>query len=125
MTRTDLTIQERNGIIRSFELETFRVQKLTKPLQEFRYFDGLDGGAQMNGRWSTPSWIGSPSERISRLALPNNQATRAAGVELQPGTTVFRGSVAPQLQYGPRLTGGAPQTYNASGPRAKIWEINQ
>jgi hypothetical protein len=103
-------------------LETFRVRTLTSPLAEFRYFDGLPGGAGLNGRWSTSSWIDAPAERISSLALPNNQATRAANVTLQSGTTVFEGVVAPQLKFGQNLTGGAPQKYNASGPRAVIVE---
>jgi hypothetical protein len=77
----------------------------------------------MNGRWSTPQWFETPAERISNLALPNNQATRAASVTLQPGTTVFQGIVAPQLNFGQNLTGGAAQTYNAVGPRAIIKEL--
>jgi hypothetical protein len=122
-TRPDLSIAERNGIIRAFDLPSFRVETLTGRASEFRYFDGLPNGAGLPGRWSTSQWIASPSDRIRLLALPNNQATRAATVTLQPGTTVFRGTVAPQLQYGPNLTGGALQTYSAAGPRAVFGEI--
>lgn len=63
------------------------------------------------------------AERISNLALPTNQTTRAASVTLQPGSTVFQGTVAPQLNFGPNLTGGAAQTYNALGPRAIFKEL--
>lgn len=97
--RSDLTVTERNNIIKAFELETFRVRTPDTELTEFRYFDGLDDGAGLNGRWSTPNWIDSPEDRISILVLPNNQATRAATVKLQPGTTVFQGTVAPQLKF--------------------------
>lgn len=122
-TRPDLPVGERNQIIRAFELETFRVERLTAPTSEFRYFDGLDGGAGLAGRWSTSEWLSSPADRISRLALPGNQATRAAEVILQPGTTVFRGTVAPQPRFGPHLVGGSPQSYNAAGPYAVFREI--
>lgn len=122
-TRPDLTVTERNNIIKSFELETFRVKTLDAELTEFRYFDGLDDGAGLNGRWSTSNWIDNPGDRISILALPNNQATRAATVKLQPGTTVFQGTVAPQLKFGPNLTGGGSQSFNVLGPRAIIEEI--
>ncbi|ROH83778.1 hypothetical protein ED236_12250 [Pseudomethylobacillus aquaticus] len=120
-TRPDLTITERNQIIKAFDLETFRVNTLTSPTIEFRFFDGVNAG--LNGRWSTPQWLSTPTERVTTLALPNNQATRAATVTLQPGSTVFQGTVAPQLRYGPNLTGGGMQTYNAAGPRAVIKEV--
>ena len=122
-TRPDLTVAERNQIIKAFDLESFRVNTLSSPVTEFRYFDGLEGGAGLSGRWSTPQWLDAPADRISNLALPNNQATRAAAVTLQPGATVFHGIVAPQLKYGSNLTGGAPQTFNAAGPRAVIEEL--
>lgn len=114
---------ERNEIIKAFELESFRVKTLSSPINEFRYFDGLPGGANLNGRWSTSQWFDTPTERITKLALPNNQATRAATVTLQPGTTVFQGTVAPQFRFSPNLSGGGLQTYNAMGPRAVIKEI--
>ncbi|MCU7850480.1 MAG: hypothetical protein KZQ89_21385 [Candidatus Thiodiazotropha sp. (ex Lucinoma kastoroae)] len=122
-TRPDLTVAERNQIVKAFDLESFRVNTISSPVTEFRYFDGLESGTGLNGRWSTSQWFGTPAERISNLALPNNQATRAATVTLQSGTTIFQGKVAPQLKYGPNLTGGAPQTYNAIGPRAVIEEL--
>ena len=122
-TRPDLTIAERNQIIKAFDLESFRITIINSPVTEFRYFDGLDGGAGLYGRWSTPQWLNLPEDRISILALPNNQATRAATVTLQPGTTVFQGTVAPQFKFGPNLMGGGQQTYNALGPWAVIKEL--
>lgn len=77
----------------------------------------------MYGRWSTPQWSLTPEERMTNLALPKNEATRAATVTLQPGTTVFQGGVAPQIEFGPNLTGGGAQTYNAKGPKAIIKEV--
>lgn len=122
-TRPDLTIGERNQIIKSFDLMSFRVNTLSSPVTEFRYYDGLPSGAGVSGRWSTPAWYAAPADRISNLALPNNQATYAATVQLQPGTTVFQGLAAPQLKFGPSLTGSGLQTYNAAGPRAIIKEL--
>lgn len=125
-TRLDLTVTERNQIIKNFDLESFRVNTLSSPVTEFRYFDGLpisEGGASMSGRWSTTQWFETPAERITNLALPTNQATRAASVTLQPGTTVFQGTVAPQLNIGQHLTGGATQTYNVLGPRSIFMEL--
>ncbi|MBZ2190595.1 hypothetical protein K8B33_15925 [Alcanivorax sp. JB21] len=119
--RPDLPVSERNQLIRAFDLETFRVNTLAQELTEFRYFDGVN--AQLGGRWSTSEWLSTPQSRIERLALPNNNATQAATVRLQPGTTVFQGRVAPQTQYGSHLTGGADQTYNVLGPRAIIEEL--
>lgn len=121
--RPDLTVAERNQIIKAFDLESFRVSTITREVTEFRYFDNLPDGAGLSGRWSTPQWLETPAERIGVLALPNNQATRAATVTLQPGSTIFTGTVAPQLRYGPNLTGGGLQTYNAVGPRAVIEEL--
>jgi hypothetical protein len=118
--RADLTATERNQIIKAFDLQTLKVQKLNSTLTEYRYYDGV--GAQMGGRWSTPQWLVTPEERISQLALPNNQATKAAIVELQPGTVVFQGRVAPQLNFGSNLLGGGAQSFNVSGPRAVIRE---
>ena len=99
------------------------MKTLDTELTEFRYFDGLDDGAGLNGRWSTSNWLETPSGRISNLALPNNQATRAATVKLQSGTTIFQGTVSPQLKYGSNLTGGGAQSFNVLGPRAVIEEI--
>jgi len=42
---------------------------------------------------------------------------------LQSGTTVFEGTAAPQLKFGPNLTGGGFQRFNAGGPRAIFEEI--
>lgn len=56
-TRPDLTIAERNQIIKAFDLESFRVNTLSSPVNEFRYFDGLDGGVGQNGRRATPQWF--------------------------------------------------------------------
>jgi len=122
-TRPDLTIVERNQIIKAFDPQSFRVNTLTSPANEFRYFDGLPDGAGLNGRWSTSQWFETPADRISNLALPNNQATQAATVTLQPGTTVFQGTVSSQFGFGSNLTGGGLQTYNAMGPWALIKAI--
>ncbi|MBA4079234.1 MAG: hypothetical protein C0508_29670 [Cyanobacteria bacterium PR.023] len=124
-TQPEVPVEIRNGWIKNFELETFRAKTIDSELTEFRYFDGLPGpsGAAMGGRWSTPQWIESPADRISLLALPSNQATRAASVTYQPGTTLFQGVVAPQLRYGPNLNGGGLQTFNAVGSRAVIREL--
>ena len=84
----------------------------------FRYYDGVN--AELGGRWSTSEWIGNPSDRISLLALPNNAATNVVNVTLLPGSKIFSGTVAPQLQFGSNLSGGGPQWYQASGPRAII-----
>ncbi len=70
--RSDLTISERNQIIKAFDLEKFRVNNVFSPLTEFRYFDGLPDGAGFNGRWLTSQWLEAPVERISILASPNN-----------------------------------------------------
>jgi hypothetical protein len=123
-TRPALPTSDRNASIKAFDLESFRVERLREPVFQLRYFDGLPGGAQRSGRWSSSEWIDSPADRISRLALPNNQATRAAGATFMPGTTVFHGLTAPQLQYGPNLTGGASQMYRATGQTPLFREIN-
>jgi hypothetical protein len=116
--RPDLTPAQRNQVIRGFEPETLKITRLNEEVLDYRYYDKVN--AQMGGRWSTPEWIDSPAERISRLALPNNLATEAATVKLRPGTTVFEGVTAPQSQYGSDKVGGAYQRYNALGPRALI-----
>ena len=120
-TRPDLSIIDRNAIIKGFDLPTFRVKTVSSELGGFRYYDGVN--AQMGGRWSTPQWLARPSERISVLALPNNAATSAASVRLLPGSTIFEGAVAPQLRFGPNLTGGGWQWYQASGPLAVITPV--
>ena len=105
---------ERNEIIRSFEIETLRVETTTVARQEYRVFDDL--GANLNGRYVSPNFIGNQTERIIKLALPQNSATRLGLVTIPKGATVFTGKVAPQLNLGPGLIGGgAPQTF-LSGP---------
>lgn len=120
-TRPDLTQGERNSIIKAFELQSFRVEALSARSTEFRYFDGVNAG--LSGRWSTSQWIAGPADRIGRLALPENLATRAATVKFETGAVVFKGGVAPQLRKGPNLTGGGIQTYFATGPRPTFKEL--
>ena len=98
-----------NEVIRSFKLDTFRVQERWFGRSEYRYFDDIH--AKLDGRYATPEFILDPADRIVKLSLPNNAATRAGTVYIPRGTSVFEGIVAPQYIFGPKLVGGAPQTF--------------
>ena len=57
----------------------------------------------------TDEYIATEIERITRLALMKNAATRIAVVKIPRGTYIATGRVTPQLTYGPHLTGGGNQ----------------
>ncbi|MCO4094713.1 MAG: LysM peptidoglycan-binding domain-containing protein [Acidovorax sp.] len=103
----------RNEIIRSFELESFRVQRLTSEQTALRVFD--DSNATLVGRYVSPDFFGNQTDRITNFALMKNSATRLGEVTMPQGSVVFTGRVAPQLSYSPGLTGGANQIF-LTGP---------
>jgi len=103
----------RNEIIRSFELEGFRVQRLTSEQTALRVFD--DFNARLEGRYVSPDFFGNQTDRITSFALMKNSATRLGEVTMPQGSVVFTGRVAPQSRYSPGLTGGANQIF-LTGP---------
>jgi hypothetical protein len=102
-------LHDRNQIIRSFDLETFRIETVGATRTEFRLFD--DYSAALQGRYVSPDFFASQTDRIVNFALPANSATRLAEVTLPEGSLVFTGRAAPQLNYSPGLIGGANQTF--------------
>jgi hypothetical protein len=108
-----LSPRQRNEIIRSFDLESFRVERLASPRTEYRVFD--DFSARLQGRYTSPDLLATQAERIQGLALMKNSATRLGEVVLPEGSVVFTGRVAPQPVFSPGLTGGARQTF-LTGP---------
>jgi len=99
----------RNRIIRSFDLETFRVEHVTAPKQVYRVFDDFE--AKIQGRYVSSGVLQGQTNRIVKFALPNNSATRLARVDIPEGATIFSGKVAPQLQYDSGLVGGEQQIF--------------
>jgi hypothetical protein len=106
-------LHSRNEIIRSFDLETFRIERTASERIEFRVFD--DFGARLEGRYVSPDYIASQTDRITNFALPSNSATRLGSVTIPENSVVFTGRVAPQPDFSPGLTGGARQTF-LTGP---------
>jgi hypothetical protein len=106
-------LQARNDVIRSFELETFRVQRLSLETTAFRLFD--DSNALLRGRYVSNDFFASQTDRIQNFALMKNSATRLGEVTMPERSVVFTGRVAPQPNFGPGLTGGANQIF-LTGP---------
>jgi len=104
-----LNAADRNDVLRSFDLETFRVEHVVEQKQIYRAFDDFD--AKMFGRYTSENLLENQTRRIVDFALPNNSATRLAIVEVPQGATIFSGRVA--QQFG--LRGGAQQTF-LTGP---------
>jgi len=101
--------EEVNKVVRSFDLKTFRVERVSSGRTEFRVFD--DFSARLEGRYVSPDLFPSQTETITRLALPSNSATRFGTVFIPEGSVVFTGRVAPQIRFSPALTGGSRQTF--------------
>ena len=106
-------LRSRNEIIQSFDLETFRIETVASTRTEFRVFD--DFSSRLEGRYVSPGFFSSQTDRITNFALPANSATRFGQVTIPEGSVVFTGKVAPQTRFSPGLTGGANQTF-LTGP---------
>ncbi|MBA4124005.1 MAG: hypothetical protein H0X72_16300 [Acidobacteria bacterium] len=101
--------EARNEIINSFDLKTFRIERVSSTRREFRVFD--DFSAKLKGRYVSPDLFSSQTEIITNLALLKNSATRFGTVTIPESSIVFTGKVAPQVRFSPGLTGGAKQTF--------------
>ena len=99
----------RREIIQSFDLETFRVQRLDADMTAYRLFD--DSNAILPGRYVSTDFFASQTDRIQNFALMKNAATRLGEVNVPQGSVVFTGKVAAQPTYSTGLTGGANQTF--------------
>ncbi|MGY1490795.1 hypothetical protein ACW4YW_15420 [Methylobacillus pratensis] len=109
LREANASLQSRNQIIRSFDLETFRIKTLSSEITAYRYFD--DTKAAIRGRYVTTDMITNQTDRIQNLALMRNSATRVAEVSLPEGSVVFTGRAASQPNFGPGLTGGGNQLF--------------
>jgi hypothetical protein len=109
LTDAGLSPAERNQIIKSFDAETFRVERVLDPRQEYRLFD--DNVAELRGRYVSPYFLENQTDRITRFALPKNSATRLGVVEIPKGSIIFTGRVASQVDLAPGLIGGETQTF--------------
>ena len=69
----------------------------------------------MEGRYTFSILSDDQTDRIIKLALPNNSAVRLAIVNVPEGTTIFTGEVAPQLTFSPGLVEGGQQIF-LTGP---------
>ncbi len=106
-------LRDRNEIVKSFDLETFRIETVSTARTEFRVFDDFD--ARLEGRFVSPDFFGNQTDRIVNFALPSNSATRFGQVTIPEGSVVFTGKIGPQTRFSPGLTGGANQTF-LTGP---------
>ncbi len=104
-----LTPSQRNEILYSFDLETFRVEHVLESRYEYRLFD--DGAAKLQGRYVSPHFLENQTDRIVKFALPKNSATRLGNVNIPQGSVVFTGRVAPQVNLTSGLVGGESQTF--------------
>lgn len=109
LRESGVPLHDRNQIIKSFDLETFRIERVSAPRTEYRVFD--DFSARLEGRYVSSDFFGSQTDRIVNFALPNNAATRLGQVTIPEGSLVFTGRVAPQFNFGSGFVGGANQTF--------------
>ena len=94
----------------SFKVESIAVGKAGDNLFGLRFHDnGVTARAQ--GQYLFETF--TPQINRNGLALPPdfNGMTGLKQWQITPGTTVIRGTVAPQLKYGAQYTGGAEQMF--------------
>ncbi len=108
--------KSRNEIIRSFDLETFRVVRT--PISEIMFRTFGDKGSYLEGRYATRSILPNQTDRIIKLALPENSATRLGEVGVPKFSVVFEGKIAPQTNLTSGLRGGENQVF-LTGPLEK------
>jgi hypothetical protein len=113
LRESGVTVRDRNEIIRSFELESFRVQRASVGSTAYRLFD--DASAALPGRYASTDFIATQTDRIQNFALMKNSATRLGEVTIPQGSIMFTGKVAAQPSYSSGLTGGANQIF-LTGP---------
>jgi RHS repeat-associated protein len=101
---------DRVQILQSFDVRTIAVEQAEKSTYGLRFHD-FGNTANPMGQFLTDTF--TPLTNPANLALPSqwNGMTGIAQWQIQPGTTIIRGQVAPQLQFGPQYIGGAPQIF--------------
>jgi hypothetical protein len=104
---------QRGEVIRSFDLQSFHVERTLSDTKAYRLFD--DTGARLEGRYVSGDFFANQTDRIQNFALMGNSATRLGEVSIPRGSVIFTGRVAPQLRFSSGLTGGANQTF-LTGP---------
>ena len=109
LTQAGVPRQARNEIINSFEHETFRLVTTSKEMSVYRTFDDFDAG--LRGRYVSENVLTNQTQRITKLALPGNSATRLGGVSIPKGSIVFEGKIAPQYDFSPAMVGGEKQLF--------------
>ena len=107
---------QRGEVIRSFDLQTLRVERTASDSMAYRLFD--DTGARLEGRYVSGDIFANQTDRIQNFALMGNSATRLGEVAIPKGSVIFTGRVAPQLRFSPGLNGGANQTF-LTGPLSR------
>jgi hypothetical protein len=78
---------QRNQILNSFDLETFRVDHVLESRYEYRFFD--DVSAELKGRYTSPNFLENQTDRIVQFAFPKNSATQLGIVEIPKGSIPF------------------------------------
>lgn len=106
----------RGEVIRSFDLQTLRVERTASDSMAYRLFD--DTGAALEGRYVSGDFFANQTDRIQNFALMGNSATRLGEVTIPKGSVIFTGRVAPQLRFSLGLSGGANQTF-LTGPLSR------
>jgi len=114
--RPDPKARQRNEVVKAFDPETLRVEKLKRPEAEWRRYGGPTEkggrGAYPLGAWTSKDRFRFPKEAQRKLALVDNAADKEVIIGRPKGTVVLKGKVAPQkLTNGKLLRGGANQTY--------------
>ncbi|USQ13721.1 hypothetical protein J2N86_13760 [Legionella lytica] len=101
--------EARNEIINSFEHATFRIVKTQGSRIGYRTFD--DSSATLVGRYLSETVLPNQTERITKLALPNNSATKLGEVYIPKNSLIFEGKIAPQLRFSSGMVGGEKQLF--------------
>ena len=109
LSEAGLPRSQRHEIIRSFDLESFRVTKTANSRVAYRTFD--DFNAVLEGRYVSGSIITNQTDRIKRLALVKNSATRLGEVTIPKDSIIFEGVIAPQMKFDTALVGGERQMF--------------
>jgi hypothetical protein len=101
---------DRVTALQSFDIRTISVQTAGDANFGIRFHD-FGQTARPMGQFLTDTF--TPLTNRSTMALPVewNGMTGISQWQIKPGTTMIKGQVGPQLQFGSQFTGGASQTF--------------
>ena len=99
---------KRVEILKSFDVRTISVETAGSNTYGIRFYGE---NARPMGQFLTDTFTPLTNRANMALHYEWNTMTGIRQWQVVPGTTIFRGTVAPQLNYGSQYIGGAKQIF--------------